>query len=143
MKQLDDINSHQEPGKKERLAHLLSNPLRGVALRVALVVGAPRAPKRPVGLHQLVRRHPGVNLEVVEVLGVDSAKDALLAQQRQKVVAERRKLGPRQNFLGHLVEGHRVLLEEFLVEQGLGLWEVQISDVGVQTCAYKNMKSTT
>lgn len=92
--------------------------------------------KTAVGFYDHVTRHASLTLEAVNVLGEQLQEDALLVQQTDERVRDGGAILARVQFLGKSVEGQRIVAEIGNVEDGLGVWQAQASEVGVQACVW-------
>jgi len=97
----------------------------------ALAVDAVLRREAAVGLDDHVARQAGLALEAVDVLGEVLEQEALVVQQPDERVRNGRAVAPRGQLAGQGVEGARVLAEEVDVEDGLGVGEVEVGEIGI------------
>lgn len=91
----------------------------------------------PVSLHKHLRRNPRQSFQAIYVLRVHSQQLTLLMQQPNKVV---RQVGLEVSgiqLFGQGEEGIWVSVEKVDVEYGLGVWQVVLLQVVIETTAWR------
>lgn len=87
-------------------------------------------------LDNLVARYPCFTLQAINILGEEFEQKPLLVQQVYEGVRNCRPVLAGIQLLCEGVEWQRVLSKEGQLEDGLGVWEIQALEVGVQPCLW-------
>lgn len=97
-----------------------------------LALDAPLGGEAAVSLDNQLTGDASLSLEAVDVLGEEHSEEVLLGKQRDEGMRDGGRIVARIQLFRKNVEGVGVLTEIGDIEDGLGVWEIEASKIGIQ-----------